>query len=420
MAASLGINTIDDFDYQDKTVILRLDINSPLDPDTKKIVNENRIDKSIPTLKALMDKGAKVAILAHQGDTLDYHNLIPLAEHANRLSAKLGRSVRYIDDVAGPAAQAAIKALHSGEAVLLGNVRYLTEEVSTFGQAVKLSPEEMVDCYLLRQLVPLADYYVNDAFAAAHRNSPSMVGFAEVLPTAGGRQLVAEMQALDAIMDNPRRPSLFVLGGLKISDAFGMMRQVLENGSADRILTGGVTGIIMWIAQGKSFGKSQEQFVRDRSLDVFVEPARVFMEKHGDRFINPVDFAYERSGCRVECSLDELPIDDALYLDIGSQTIARYKTVINSAGTIFVNGPMGVYENPLFESGTRTIWNAIADSSGYSVVGGGDSVNAADSLVVDAENRFDYICTAGGAMVRFLSGVELPLVKALKRAYRKV
>ena len=418
--ADLRINTIDDFDYQGKTVILRVDINSPLDPSTKQIVGENRLNKSIPTLRALLDKGAKVAILAHQGDTLDYHNLIPLAEHAERLSAKLGKPIRYIDDVAGPAAQAAIKALPPGEAVLLGNVRYLTEEVSTFEKAVKLTPEQMVDCYLVRQLAPLADYYVNDAFAAAHRNSPSMVGFAEVLPTAGGRQLVAEVQALHAIMENPQRPSVFVLGGLKISDAFGMIRQVLENGSADKILTGGVTGIIMSIAQGQSFGKQQEQFLKDRSLDVFVEPAREFMEKYKDRFVNPTDFAYERDGTRVECTLEELPVDDALYLDIGSQTIARYQAVIANAGTIFVNGPMGAYENPLFEQGTRAIWNAIATSPGYSVVGGGDSVNAATSLVEGAEAHFDYICTAGGAMVRFLSGVELPLIKALKKAYRKV
>ncbi len=130
--ADLLINTIDDFDYQGKTVILRVDINSPLDPVTKKIVNENRLDKSIPTLRDLLDKGAKVAILAHQGDTLDYHNLIPLTEHACKLSDKLGRQVRYIDDVAGPAAQAEVKTLKPGEAILLGNVRYLTEEVSTF------------------------------------------------------------------------------------------------------------------------------------------------------------------------------------------------------------------------------------------------------------------------------------------------
>ena len=166
--AELLINTIDDFDYQGKTVILRVDINSPLDPETKKIVNENRIDKSVPTLQGLLNKGAKVAILAHQGDTLDYHDLVPLAEHADKLSAKLTRKIAYIDDVAGPAAQAAVRALKPGEAVLLGNLRYLTEEVSTFERDVS-SSHRICKRYLIRQLAPLADYYVNDAFAAAHR-----------------------------------------------------------------------------------------------------------------------------------------------------------------------------------------------------------------------------------------------------------
>jgi len=418
--AELLINTIDDFDYQGKTVILRVDINSPLDPETKKIVNENRIDKSVPTLQGLLNKGAKVAILAHQGDTLDYHDLVPLAEHADKLSAKLTRKIAYIDDVAGPAAQAAVRALKPGEAVILGNLRYLTEEVSTFERDVKLQPQDMQSCYLIRQLAPLADYYVNDAFAAAHRNAPSMVGFAEVLPTAGGRQLIQEVKALHDIMENPKRPAVFVLGGLKISDAFGMMRQVLENGSADQILTGGVTGIVMQMARGVCFGSKQGEFLRERSLDAFLQPARDFLGKYEDRFINPVDFAYERRGLRVECTTSELPIDDVLFLDIGSKTIRQYESAIDKAGTIFVNGPMGAYENPLFTKGTQAVWNAIANSPGFSVVGGGDSVNAAASLVPDAKNRFDYICTAGGALVRFLSGTELPLIKALQRAYRRV
>lgn len=418
--ADLLINTIDDFDYQGKTVILRVDINSPLDPVTKKIVNENRLDKSIPTIKELLGRGAKVAILAHQGDTLDYHNLIPLTEHAEKLSQKLGQHVGCIDDVAGPAAQAAVTTLGPGEAVLLGNVRYLTEEVSTFEKSVKLSASEMTDCYLIRQLAPLADYYVNDAFAAAHRNAPSMVGFAELLPTAGGRQLVAEVNALHSVMENPARPAVFVLGGLKISDAFGMMRQVLENGSADLILTGGVTGIIMQMAKGVVFGQAQEQFLRERGLLEFIPPAQSFLQAHGDRFVSPVDFAYERDGCRMECKIEDLPVEDALFIDIGKETIKSYESAIETAGTIFVNGPMGAYEKPLFAHGTRAVWNAIANSPGYSVIGGGDTVNAASSLVDEAETRFGYICTAGGALVRFLSGTELPLIRALKGAYRKV
>jgi phosphoglycerate kinase len=416
----LPINTLDDFDFNNKTVILRIDINSPIDPKTKKIVNENRLNKSIPTIKTLMEKGAKIAILTHQGDTLDYHNLIPMNEHAEKLSEKLGKEVKYIDDVAGPAAQEAVKNLKPGEAILLGNVRYLTEEVSTFENVVKLEPHEMLNTYIVRNLAPLADYYVNDAFSAAHRNSPSMVAFEEILPTAAGELLFKEVSALTRVRENPDKPAVFVLGGLKISDAFGMMKEVLENGTADKILTCGVTGIVMQMAMGKKPGKAQEKFIYDRSLDVFIKPAKEYMEKFGDKFLNPVDFAYERDGKRVECSIDDLPIDDVLFMDIGTKTIELYKEEINRAGTIFVNGPAGAYENPIFEKGTREIWNAIADAPGYSVVGGGDSVTAAQKLVENAEKKFGYICTAGGAMVRFLSGKELPLIKALKKAFRKV
>ncbi|KLU40801.1 MAG: phosphoglycerate kinase [Limnochordia bacterium] len=417
MNVTLPIHTIDDFDYSGKTVLLRVDINSPIDPKTKRIVNTNRIDKSIPTIRDLLDRGAKVAILAHQGDTLDYHNLMPMAEHALLLSERLRRPVKYIDDVAGPAAQQAVKDLQPGEAILLGNVRYLCEEISTFEDAVTLKPEEMLNTYLVRNLAPLADYYVNDAFAAAHRNAPSMVAFPELLPTAGGRQLIAEFGALSRVAESPERPAVFVLGGLKVSDAYGMLRQVLENGTADRILTGGVTGILFQMARGVKFGQAQEKFLANRGLLKYVDESRMYLERFGEKFINPVDFAYEDNGVRKECSLADLPNDAALFMDIGTESIALFEKEIAQAGTIFVNGPVGAYENALFEKGTKSLWNAIADAPGFSVVGGGDSVTAASRFVENPAERFGYICTAGGAMVRFLSGVELPLITALRKAY---
>jgi len=246
----LKIRPVTELELHGKTVIFRPDINSPIDPTTKRIVNTNRIEKTVPTLNLMLERGAKVALIAHQGDTLDYQNLIPLAEHAEILSRLSGHRVSYIDDVCGPAAQAAVKALSPGEAVILGNLRYLAEEISTFETVVKLTAEEMTQTWLVRSLAPLADYYVNDAFAAAHRNAPSMVAFQEILPTAGGIQLMEEYTALKSVMENPRRPCVYVLGGAKISDAFDMMRKVLTDGSADYILTAGVTGIVMHIARG--------------------------------------------------------------------------------------------------------------------------------------------------------------------------
>ncbi len=412
----IKMKSIDDFDFASKTVLLRVDINSPIDPDTKAIVNENRIQKSLPTIRKLLDKGAKLAIIAHQGDTLDYQNLIALEEHAGKLSKYLGIQVDYIDDVAGPAAQECVKSLKPGQAVLLGNLRYLSEEISTFENAVKLKPEEMLNTFLVRGLAPIIDIYVNDAFAAAHRNAPSMVAFQELKPTAAGDLLFDEVSALSKVMLAPEHPSVFVLGGAKISDAFGMMSQVLESGTADKILTCGVTGEVFLMAAGYRLGATKEQFLTDRSLDVFVDDAKTYLEDFGDRIEFPVDLAYATDGQRREISIEDLPVDE-MFMDIGSRTISNYQSEIAVAKTLFVNGPAGVYEDVLFAAGTESICNAIADSSGYSVIGGGDTVTAATKFV-DLD-RIDYVCTAGGAMVRYLSGKKLPLIQAMEKAYAR-
>jgi len=413
MKNALGFKPMEELDVKDKRVLIRVDINSPIDVKTKKIVNTNRIDKTVPTLKWLLDRGAKLAIIAHQGDTLDYQNLIPLKEHSELLSKKLGLSIKYIDDVCGPSAIEEVKSLKSGNAVILGNLRYLCEEISTFESVVKLDANQMTNTWLVRSLAPLFDLYINDAFAAAHRNSPSMVAFQELLPSAAGPLFYREVSALTKVMETPDRPSVFVLGGAKISDAFGMMEKVLKDGSADKILACGVTGEIFLLAKGIKLGETKEKFIKDRSLDLFIDDAASFLEKYGNKIILPLDLAYEKDGKRAEISIEELPCDQ-MFLDIGHNTIDLFSSIIKDGGTIFVNGPAGMFESELFETGTREIWNAIADAKGFSVVGGGDSVSAA-SRFTDI-NKIDYICTAGGAMVRFLSGTKLPLIEAMKNA----
>lgn len=407
------MRSLDDIDVRGKTVLLRVDINSPIDPVTKRIVNETRIVKSLPTIDRLLGSGAKLAIIAHQGDTLDYQNLIPMTEHAEKLTRHLGRPVAYIDDVAGPAAQERVKALAPGEAILLGNLRYLSEEISTFENAVKLRPEEMLDTFLVRGLAPLIDCYVNDAFAAAHRNAPSMVAFQEIKPTAAGLLLFDEVAALDKVMTTPQRPCVFVLGGAKISDAFGMVKQVLESGAADKILACGITGEIMLLAKGYRLGAPKEQFLRDRELDAFVADAKSYLSAYADRILAPKDLAYAVTGERREISIDQLPLSE-MFMDIGHQTIAEFQQIIGNAGTLFMNGPPGVYEEAAFEDGTRETFKAIAAAPGYSVIGGGDTVTAA-TRYVDLDS-FGYVCTAGGAMIRYLSGKTLPLIAAMEKA----
>jgi phosphoglycerate kinase len=409
----LRIRSIDDLEFRDKRVLLRVDINSPIDLDSGKIRDDNRLRMSLPTIRDLADGGARLVMIAHQGDTLDYHNLVGLEEHAHLLTVMLGREVAYIDDVAGPAARAAIQRLEPGEILLLDNLRFLTEEVSTFENAVKLSAAEMTKTYLVRNLAPLFDLYVNDAFAAAHRNSPSMVAFQELLPSAGGRLLVAELAALSGVAQHPNRPCVFLLGGLKISDAFSMMRKVLADGVADVVLTSGITGQVMLMAGGVELGRPSEKFIRDRSLEVFLEPAAEYLATYPDRIRVPVDIAIDKDGSRLELPVSELPAA-APIIDIGSETIDAYRAVIEEAATIFVNGPAGVYETDVGSNGTRELWTAISRAEGYSVIGGGDTVASARRFVDPSD--IGFVSTAGGALIRFLSGQPLPLLEAMEKA----
>jgi phosphoglycerate kinase len=410
-----GILTLDDFDFRGMTVILRVDINSPIDHATGGLADDNRIRKSLPTIHELAEAGARTVILAHQGDTEDYRSLVSLAPHSERLAGLLGRPVEFVPDVCGPTAVERVRALGSGELLLVENVRYLTEEVTTFGNYVKLTPAEMARTWLVRSLAPLADLFVCEAIAAAHRSTPSLVGFAEVLPAAGGRLFVDELGALARIKESPAQPCIFVLGGSRIADAFSMMEQVLKEGTAHRVLTSGLTGEVMLLARGYRLGEPSEQLIRDKGLWPFVERAHALLAAYGDRILYPSDLAVDEDG-RVELALDELP-SERLLVDIGAATIARYVAEIGQAATIFVNGPAGVYENAVSAVGTERLWTAVADAQGYSVIGGGDSVAAARRFGV--RERMGYVCTSGGGMVRFLSGQSLPVVEALRRAARR-
>lgn len=413
---SLNVLTLDDFALEGQTVLLRVDINSPVNRETKAIKDDTRIRRCLPTIRELSDRGAKVVILAHQGDPMDYHNFTPLAEHRERLEALLERPVAYLDDVAGPAARERIRALGNGEILLLENVRIHTEETIVFEESVALSPAEQAQTYVVRNLAPLADLYVCDAFAAAHRSEPTLVGFQELLPSAAGRLFEEEMRVLTRVLEQPQRPCLFVLGGAKILDAFKMMQAALESGSADGVLTLGLTGEIMLIAAGYELGAATMEFLAKKKLLDFVEPAKALLANFGDKLFYPLDVAVVRDGVREEVSRDALPATEML-VDIGAQTVADYRARIAAAGTIFVNGPSGVYEQPLSAYGTREIWTAMSEADAFTVIGGGDSIAAARKFgVLDG---FNYVCTAGGGLVRFLAGEELVVVTALEAAAKR-
>jgi phosphoglycerate kinase len=192
---------------------------------------------------------------------------------------------------------------------------------------------------------------------------------------------------------------------------------VLANNTADKILTCGITGEIFLMAKGISIGARKENFLKDKNLLEFIEPAKEYLRDYPGRIEMPSDLAYESNAQRKEIDVSDLPVDE-MFMDIGTRTITGYSAIIASANTLFANGPAGAYENPLFEKGTREIWQAIASSKGYSVIGGGDTVAAAEKLI-DIK-KISYVCTAGGAMVRFLTGKKLPLIKAMETAYERL
>lgn len=410
MSVLESIASIDAGEFSGKRVLLRVDINSPIDRESGRIANDNRIQKSLPTINDLLQKGARLVIIAHQGDTTDYASLIALDEHSERLSDALGKPVQFIEDIGGPAAVNKILALDDGEALLLDNIRYLTEEVSTFEDSVTQEPADMASCYLVRRLAPLFDCYVNDAFAAAHRNSPSMVAFQELMPAYAGRLLMQELSALQTITEDPARPCVYLLGGSRAGDAFGMIHQVLDDGSADQLLLSGLIGEIFMLADDIDIGEMTRQFILAKGFEPYIAQAKQYLAQHRDKIAYPSDIAIESDGARKNVNLDSLS-DEMMISDIGDQTIEKYSESIAGAKTILVNGPPGIYENDLFEKGTQTLWNAVADADGFSVVGGGDSVTSF-ARYVDM-SKLDYVSTAGGALIRYLSGVQLPLIKAM-------
>lgn len=395
-----------------KKVLLRLDINSPLTANGH-IANDNRIRQPLPTIRYLLTQGAAVCIIAHQGDTLDYHNLVSLRGHAAHLSKLLQQRVHFIDDIAGPAARESIARLPCGQVLMLENLRFLSEELSTFEDEILLSPQQMRFCYLVRNLAPLFDFYINDAFSAAHRNCPSMVAFQQLLPSAAGFLFMEEVRALHAIVHEDRQPSVFLLGGLKVADVFAVVEQVLQREIADTVLIAGLTGIILLKSLGYSIEEKYLQpLVPRHSLKIFLAQSTELLKRFPDRLYIPLDLAYEE-GERKEAEVTELP-GDTMFKDIGERTIAHYAQVIAHARKVFVNGPAGVFEDPLFMRGTHALWEAVADSKGFTVIGGGDSVNAATHFI-DLK-KINYVSTAGGAMTRYVAGRPLPLMSAMSHA----
>ena len=406
-----GIRTIDEFDVKDKIVLCRVDINQPVDREKGTLKSTARIEACVPTIKELSEKGAKLVLMAHQGSDIEYKNFYTTEPHSKVLSQLLGKEVQFIPDVCGPAAIEKIQSLNGGEILLLDNVRFVSEEQTLFEQKLCLSHEEQAQTLLVRRLALLADLYVCDAFAASHRDQPSLCGFEQVLPSAMGRLFEKEYCVLSELMEAPERPCTFVLGGAKIADAFLMMETVLNASVADHILTGGLVANILLAAKGEDIGKGSMDFILKSNYGEYIDKAKVIYEKYQDKIVLPTDLAYTEDGVRKEAKIGSIP-EQAGLTDIGADTSAAYQKYIRESKTVFVNGPMGIFEEEATEYGTKAVWEALGDTEAYTVIGGGDSITATTKY--DKTAAISYICTGGGALIRFLTGEELPVVKALR------
>jgi phosphoglycerate kinase len=398
--------TMDDYDFKNKTALVRVDFNSNIDPKTKKILEAPRIQATgETTIRELVEKGAKVVILAHQGRPGE-PDFAPLKQHAEYLSKVLGRPVQYVNDLFGEKAQKAIKQLKSGEVLVLENVRTYPDELKNG------TPEEHARSEFVRKLAPLADVFVNDAFSAAHRAQISIVGFTPVLPSVAGRIMERELKALTKAAEYPEKPCIYILGGAKADDALKISRYVLKNNIADIVLTGGVVGHLFLAARGFDLGKPNVAFLQKKELMGFIPGIKKLIEEYSDRIQVPIDVAVEVDKKRKEISTKQLPTDYQIF-DIGASTIERYSRIVRSSKSIVFSGPVGVFENKEFELGTRKIFEAIASSKAYSLIGGGDTISAAEKFGMT--QKMGYVSTAGGALIEFLMGEKLPGIVALEK-----
>ncbi len=401
----VDFNTIDDFDIEDKTVLVRIDINSPVDPSSGIILDDTRLKLHAQTVKELSNKGAKVVLLAHQSRP-GKKDFTTLSQHAQALSDILNLRVKYADSLFSNAAKEAIKSLKPHEILLLENARFFSEE------SLSRTPEEQSKTLLVRHLSPLIDYFVNDAFAAAHRSQASLVGFTVDTPSAAGRVMEKELTVIQDALDNVEHPCVFLLGGMKPEDSIDVMENVLSNGTADSILTTGIVGNIVLWAAGVDIGQVNKDFIASRGYEDMVEKAKELIDRFGDKVKYPIDVACDIDGQRVDIDFKEIP--NKSIFDIGVKTISYYAKEIRDAKYIFANGPAGVFEDPKFSMGTEDLINAMATSKGFTLIGGGHIAAATAGLGL--EEHMSHLSSGGGACISMLAGKKLAAVEALKNS----
>ncbi len=405
-----NLKSIDDIEVKGKKVLVRVDFNSPIDPETGALQDDTRIRSHARTIQNLAERGAKVIVMAHQGRPGD-PDFISLEQHAKVLSTVLGRPVKFVNSIFDEKARNEISRLNEGGILVLENTRFYSAENE------ERPVEEQAKTAMVQELAPLLDFYVNDAFSAAHRSQPSLVGFIKVLPSVVGYTMKEELAALTkAAGSSTEKPCVYVLGGAKPKDTLKVIEYVLEQNIADIILASGVMGNLFLLAKGFEMGDAYRNFLSENGYLDNIGKATEVLGKFEKKIELPEDLAIEDNGQRVEVSLDELPLSK-IPCDIGKKTIERFSEILNKAKTIVCNGSPGQYEKEIFAVGTKEVFSAIAESTdkgAFSVAGGGHTIAGLNKYGL--LDRISFVSTSGKAMLLLLMGEhkKLAVIEAFK------
>ncbi len=390
----LNKKTVEDIDVSGKKVLVRCDFNVPFDAEGN-ISDPKRINEALKTIKYLKDHGAKVILCSHLGRPKGEFNMkYSLAPVAAYLTKALGQEVKMAKDVVGESAKELAASLKDGDVMLIENVRFHKEE-------------EKNDPEFAKQLASLADIYVNDAFGTAHRAHASTAGVADYLPAVCGYLIQKEITVMGGALTSPKRPFVAILGGAKVSDKIGVITNLIDK--CDTLIIGGAMAYTFAAAQGRKIGSSKcEEDKIDLAKEILAKA-----EAKGVKFLLPVDnmcadaFAEDANTKVFEGNIE----DGWMGMDIGPKTMELYAAAVKDAGTVVWNGPMGVFEMAPFAKGTIAVAQAIADSNAVSIIGGGDSAAAVETL--GFADKMTHISTGGGASLEFLEGRVLPGIACL-------
>ncbi|NUN11524.1 phosphoglycerate kinase [Candidatus Micrarchaeota archaeon] len=399
------MKNLDDFDFNEKRVLLRLDLNSPV---IDGVVQDNeRFAAHSETVKELLKKNASVIIIAHQGRPGD-KDFVSLEQHAELLSKHVKKKVKFVSDLFGDCALSEIAKLKPGRALLLENLRFYSEE---------LVEKNFENTVMVSRLSKACDVFVDDAFSVAHRVQTSIVGFPKVMPSFAGRVMQREYAAISKAISNIERPYVMVLGGSKPDDVVKLLKHALSAGTADKILCSGVIGELLLLAKGEDLGY-KSKWLEQQGYTKNLPELKTLVEKYSDKLVLPTDFALkDRDGIRLEVLLKQLPsvanTESSMPGDIGSKTAYLFDSAIQQAKTVYYKGPQGIFEEPAFELGTRSVLKSIASCKGFVLMGGGHSLTALDKFNV-SKKKVSHISIAGGALIAMLCGESLPGVEVLQ------